>query len=344
MIRIIKKSFKYFVIVAGIAILLPTILYLVLQVPEVQTLLVRRITNHFSDELKSTISVGSIEFKFFNKLNLSDLIIKDKNNDTLIFSQEVNIVIKRIDIKNKTIKLGKVALIKPVIALITDSTGMMNLTWYLDLFKNPSDTLQKTKSIFTLDQIDLNNARFSMINKNSIRGLNKIDFNNLDLSGINGIIEDLRIENDTTSFKVYNLAFREKSGLTVNRMSCSISLAKQYILLGSAYLNLDSSILTIPRVVLAADSSGSFKNFAEDVKLDILIEKSLIYTSDLQYFLPVPPGLNESVWLSGRLIGTVSELRGRNINLSYRDYTSLDCDFDLSGLPRIENAFILYRS
>ena len=37
----------------------------------------------------------------------------------------------------------------------------------------------------------------------------------------------------------------------------------------------------------------------------------LINTSDLQYFIPFAEGMNESVWLSGKIAGTVSELRGR---------------------------------
>jgi hypothetical protein len=340
MVKNIKKSFKYFIIVAGITILFPTLLYLALQIPEVQTLLVKRITNHFSSTFKSTISIGSIEYRFFNKLSISDILLKDRNNDTLAYSQNVNVVIKRMDFKNKSFRFGRVTILNPVVAFITDSTGLMNLTWYLDLFKNPSDTTQKTKNKFTIDQIDLSGARFSMVNNTAIRGKTKMDLNNLNIFGINGIIEDLKIEKDTTSFNVYNFAFKERSGLSVNRMSCSVSLASQNILVRSAFLNLDSSILNITRLGLSSDSSGSFKNFAEEVKLDILVEKSLIYTSDLEYFLPIPGGLNESVRLSGKLFGTVSELRGRNIILSYRDYSSLDCDFDFSGLPRIENAFI----
>jgi hypothetical protein len=39
-------------------------------------------------------------------------------------------------------------------------------------------------------------------------------------------------------------------------------------------------------------------------------------------------------------MGTISELRGRDIKLSYRNSTSLDCDFDFSGLPKIENTFL----
>jgi hypothetical protein len=340
MVKNIKKSLKYFIIFIGVIIMLPTVFYLVLQISEVQTFLVKRITNHFSNQIKSTVSVGSIDFKFFNKLILNDILIKDKNNDTLMFSQKITTSIKRINIRNKSFRLGRVTMIKPVVKFITDSTGIMNLTWYLDMFKNPADSTKKSKSTFSIDQIDISDARFSLINHSGVRGKTKIDFNNLNLTGINGIIEDFRLQDDTTTFNIYNLGFKESCGFSVNRMSSSVLFAKQNILFKSAYLNCDSSNINIPRLSLQADSSASFKKFTEEVKIDILFEKSLINTSDLQYFIPFANLVNESVWISGRIFGTVSELRGRNIVLSYRDYTYLDCDFDFSGLPEIENAFM----
>lgn len=340
MFKNIKKSLKYFIIITGVIIMLPTILYLVLQISEVQTFLVKRITDHFSNEIKSTISVGRIEYKFFNKLSINDILIKDKNNDTLIYSQNATVGFRRIDLKNKSFRLGRVILIKPVVSFITDTSGMMNLTWYMDLLKNPADSAKKTKSIFVIDQIDISDARFSLINHSGLKAKTKIDFNNLNLTGINGIIEDIKIQNDTTAFKIYNLGFKESSGFLVKKMSSSVILAKQNFLLKSAFLNCDSSIINISKFEIYTDSSASFKRFTENVKLDILLEKSLINTSDLQYFIPFAEGINESVWLSGAVSGTVSELRGRNIELSYRDYTYLYCDFDFSGLPKIENAFI----
>jgi hypothetical protein len=340
MVKNIKKSLKYFIIFIGVIILLPTVFYFVLQISEVQTFLVKRVTDHFSNEIKSTISVGRIEFNFFNKLSINDILIKDKNNDTLIYSQKLIAGFKKIDFGKKSFRLGRVILFKPVIGLITDSTGMMNLTWYLGLLKNPADTIKNSNSKISIDQIDISGARFSLINKAGLRGKTKIDLNNLKLSSINGIIEDLKIENDSTSFNIYNLGFKESNGFSVKRMSSKVLLAKQNILLSSAYLNCDSSIINITKLNLSVDSSGSFRKFADDVKLDILLEKSLISSSDLQYFLPFAEGLNESVWLSGKLFGTLSELRGRNIELSYRDYTSLSCDFDFSGLQKIENAYM----
>jgi hypothetical protein len=340
MINKIKRSLKYFIIVFGVIIMLPTVLYLLLQISEVQTFMVKRITNHFSNEIKSTISIGSIEYKFFNKLSINDMIIKDKNNDTLLYSRKLQVSIRRMDFKNKSFRLGKVSLINPVIAFITDSTGLMNLTWYLDLIRNPADTGNHAGSRISVDQIDIINARFSLINKSGPIGKTRINFNNLNLSEINGIIEDLKVLNDTTTFNIYKLGFKESSGFTVKKMSSSVILARQNIFLNSAFISCDSSIFNIPRFGLTSDSANAFKNFTEKVKLDIQLDKSLINTTDLQYFIPFADSINESIWLSGKILGTISELRGRNIRLSYRKYTSLDCDFDFSGLPKIENAYL----
>jgi hypothetical protein len=340
MLKNIKKSIKYFIIVLGVFIMLPTVLYLLLQTSTVQTFLVKKITSHFSNQIKSTISIGSIEYRFFNKLSVNDILIKDRNNDTLIYSEKVILGIKRLDFKKNSFRLGRVSLLKPVISLVTDSSGMMNLSWYLNLLKNPSDTIRKTGSRFSIDQIDIDNARFSLINRTGQKSKTKMDFNNLNITGLNGIIEDLRILNDTTSFNIYNLGFKESSGFSVRKMSSTVTLARQNILLNSISINCDSSIINISRFGLAADSASSFKKFTEKVKLDMMLEKSLINTSDLQYFIPYADSLNESVWLSGKVFGTISELRGRNIKLKYRNYTSLDCDFDFSGLPRIENTFL----
>ena len=45
----------------------------------------------------------------------------------------------------------------------------MNLKWYLDKLKNQSDTIKKNKSDLSIDAIEINNARFSFINKNALR-------------------------------------------------------------------------------------------------------------------------------------------------------------------------------
>lgn len=340
MFKSIKKLFKYFIIALGIIIMFPTLIAITLQIPVVQTLMVRRITNHFSEQLRSTISVGKFEYRFFNKLTLSDILIKDKNNDTLVFVKKLSAGIKYIDLKNRSFTIGKIDLLNPVLGLITDSTGEMNLTWYLNLLSNSADTTSKSKGVIKINEIDISNARVSLVNKNNIKSNSPIDFNNLRLTSVNGIVEDLIIMDGATSFNLYHLGFMESSGFEVKMMNSEVILAKNSFSFNSTEINCDSSILNFAHIKVLADSAGSFKNFIEKVKLDIIIKKSLVSFSDLKYFVPSGETMNESFWLSGKLIGTIAELRGRDIELSYGDHTMLNCDFDVSGLPKIENSFI----
>ena len=126
----------------------------------------------------------------------------------------------------------------------------------------------------------------------------------------------------------------------MRRMNSNVILARNNIEFNSAFLNCDSSILNISHLGLHGDSSASFKNFINEIKLNLKLDKSLISFADLKYFVPSVREINESVWLSGEIIGTISELRGRNIKMSYGDQTFLDCDFNISGLPQIESSFI----
>jgi hypothetical protein len=340
MAKNIKKSFKFLIIIAGIIIVLPTLIYSLLRIPAVQTLLIHRMTSHLSEKVRATISVGKMEYLFFNKLNISDVLIKDKNNDTLIYVQKATITIRNIDVRNKSYSLGRITVSRPVLAFITDTTGEMNLMWYLDKLRNKNDTVNKPGSTIKIDRIEVSDARFSLINNKGAISKIPTDFNNLRLSGINGTLEDFLIQEDTTSFNIDDLAFREAEGFTVKRMNSKVTLARNDILFQSAQINCDSSILNVPHVQILGDSSTSFRNFIEDVRLEILLDKSLVSSSDLKYFVPFSKNIKETLWLSGRVSGNISELRGRNIKISYGSLTSLDCDFDISGLPDLENSFI----
>jgi len=340
MVKNIKKSLKYLIIITGVIIMVPTALYLLLQNTRIQTFLVNRVTRHLSSEIRSTITVGKLEFKFFNRLVINDLLIKDELNDTLLFSDKITIGIKRFDLRNGSFRLGRVTLLKPVVVFRTDSAGVMNISRYLDMAGKTGDSTIKRERNFFIDQIDISNARFSLINHSGQKGKSLMDFNNLNLSGINGIIEDLKVINDTTSFNIYNLGFKESSGFKVSRMSSTVMLAKQNIIMRSVNLNCDSSIINIPLFSLKSESPGSFKNFAEEVNLEIAADRSVISTSDLMYFVPLADGIYESLLFSGKVFGTISELRGRNIDITFREYTHLACDFDFSGLPVIDNTFM----
>ena len=338
----IKKILKLISIATASIAGLTIILYFALQTSGVQTFIVKRITNKISKEFKSTVQVGKVKFEFFDKLTLSDILIKDQHNDTLIFSETMITGISKLRIKEKSFKFGKVYLFKPVVALAKDSiTDNINLKWYLEQLKSPEK--EKKSVTITFDQIDLQDATFSLFDNKKSDIKDNINFNDLKLNNINATIELFKIENDTTSFNIRNLTLKEASGFSIEKLSSEMSITKGRIVFDDVKIICDSSVINMSYFELVgnpSDSSGTYSNFVENVRLRINLDNSLISSSDLMYFAPFAKQINEKIQLSGRISGTVAELRGRNIIASYMDNTQLSCDFDLSGLPNIKDAFI----
>jgi hypothetical protein len=341
--KIIKKTLKFMIIFIGILLLIPVMIAIALQIPAVQTAVANRIMGEISAELRSSITIGRIDYEFFNKLAIDDLLFKDRNNDTLLYTRKLTAGIKRSSIKNRNFRFGRVELENPVFALVTDTAGQMNLTWYLqELKKDKTDTISSGTNV-VISRIDLTGARFSLINKSKAseeEAKTAINFSDLHLAAINGVIEEFRLRNDTVSMNIFDLAFTEKSGFALMHLTSRFAHANGNIMLTGANIMTENTRMELERLTLTGDSVNGFSNFIEEVGLDLLMKSSSIHTSDLRYFAPVPDRLDDAVSFEGRVTGTVAELRGRNIRLQYASGTLLNCDFDFSGLPQIENTFI----
>jgi hypothetical protein len=340
MLKSIKKSIKYLIILIGIIILTPSFFYLIIRIPDVQTFVVKRITSHFSDQIKSTITLGKLEYNFFNRLLINDVLIKDIHNDTMLYASKVTLGLRRLDFRNKILAFGRANITSPDVAIITDSAGITNLNWYLDLFGKSPGQNKKSNSRITISQINIEDGKFHLRNYGRSESKTIIDFNDLRVAEINGTIENFRVQNDSTEFKIRDLQFKESNGLNLRQMNSSVLLASHDFFFNDLFLETDSSVIHASHLSLMADSADSFQRFVNEVRLDVNLQKSVIGSGDLRYFVPGLDGLSQLVGISGRVTGTVSELKGRDIRLTYGKISHLDCDFDFSGLPDIKNAFI----
>lgn len=340
MFKFIKKTISFLIVPGAVLVLVPLIIIILFRIPYIQTYFAKGITNYISGELGTTISLGDIEFSYFNKLLLNKVLIKDQNQDTLIYVPHITAGIRRFNLRKGIINLGRVSVEQPVVAVITDSSNVMNLTWYIEKITGKRDSSKSGNFTFKINRIDIEEGRFALMNfHNAPSGL-PIDFNNLHIKYINGFAENLTVSGDSTRMDLRDISFTESNGLVIKKIDSRLLVRNQNIVFSDLSLESDSSRISSDQIGIYPDSINSFRNFLQEVRLDIKISKSLVNSSDLKYFVPAVKGYNESFWVSGNVSGTVSEFKGRNIRLLYKDETSIDFDFDLSGLPDLKNTFI----
>ncbi|MFO7575453.1 MAG: translocation/assembly module TamB domain-containing protein [Bacteroidales bacterium] len=342
MVKSIKKRYKIIILLIAILMLIPAAGFFLIRLPAVQTFIVNRITSQIDDNLNTSISIGKVNFTFFNKLTMEDLLVLDNHSDTLLYAGEAKAGLRRIGISGKIIHLTRVSVRDPVFKIITDTTGVSNLNLYLSRIIKPVGERGPDKMIVRINHMEIYNGRFIIKNLNQSNEGEKggVDFSDLELSELNAIIEDFSVKDDTTSMSLYRASFREKTGFEVDRFSSQFWVTGNAMEFTNAEIYTAGSSLSGESIALFFDEPEAFSNFIEDVRMRLSLRSSILSPHDIAFFLPalnIDPG---PITVSGVISGTIAQLRGRNLYFEGGDLTSINFNFDFSGLPDIDNTYI----
>jgi hypothetical protein len=340
--KIIKKFVRVLLIAVAVLIIVPAVIMLLLQAPRVQTFTVNRITAILSGKTGADITIGKVSYSYFRKVMLEDLLVEDLSGDTLLAARKINLRIKNIKLSESLFSFGRTDLHDADFRMVTDTAGVMNLTRYIDAIRGDRvpDTTRKINIRFS--DIYLHNSAYLLSNRSDTSGTapGRVNFRNLILSEINAKVRDLSIIKDSVSMVIRDLSFTEAGGFRTESLDMNTSIANNMLSFRDINLTTDASLILADRIILTARDSASWKNFVNEVRFDMLFQNSLVATEDLAWFITPLRGVRESVTLSGKLNGTVAELNGRDIAIKYSTSTSLNFDFDISGLPSITDSYL----
>ncbi|UEG48615.1 translocation/assembly module TamB domain-containing protein [Ferruginibacter lapsinanis] len=148
-------------------ILLLVLLYIAIHLAPVQTWIVKKVANAFSEKLKTRVSVKHVDFAFFNKMEIRGVLVEDRQRDTLLYAGTAIVNITDwFFIKDKS-TLRYVGLDDAVVNMKrTDS--VWNYQFLIDYFSGPKkiDTTTKKGGIeFDVKILQLQNIRFNQIDK-----------------------------------------------------------------------------------------------------------------------------------------------------------------------------------
>ncbi|MBE0678864.1 MAG: hypothetical protein IH592_08875, partial [Bacteroidales bacterium] len=342
MAKIIKKIFKVLLIVTAVLIMVPSVLFLLLQAPRIQTFAVKQVTQAVSKKTGAKITMGRINYTMFRRIVLEDVLFEDQRGDTLLAVGRVDLRIRQIKPSEQQYRFGRVDLRRPDFRLIQDTSGVLNLTQYLNTLTGNNER-DSTRSIdIRFVDLDVHDGAFSLINQGDTLGTRQgtVNFSNMRLSGINGKMRDLKIIPDSVSMVIRGLAFSESGGFASRSLDMNVSVGQKGLFFREVELLTDSSAISAEKIFLMPRDSESWADFINSVRLDLHFNHSVIDASDLAYFVRPLEGMSERITVSGRVSGTVAEMKGRNISIDYSSSTRLRFDYDIIGLPSLTESYL----
>ncbi|WP_315822100.1 hypothetical protein [Paraflavitalea speifideaquila] len=120
--------------------------WMAVQTTPVQNWLVHQVTKRLSKDLHTTVEIKHVDFALFNKMVLQGTLVKDQQQDTLLYAGAVKVNITDWFFFKDRIELKYIGLQDAVIHLQRQDS-IWNYRFLADYFSGPKDTTTKKGSI-----------------------------------------------------------------------------------------------------------------------------------------------------------------------------------------------------
>lgn len=306
-----------------------------LQFSAVQTYLSQKIATYLSEELESEITLDHVYFKPFSSLELRNFQLKDRDGATLLATESLHadFVLTRIFNRQLIIEGIKLKNAEASLHIYKDSTNFSTLMTYF--FPEKVGTGKKRAKLkLDLEQIELENNRFSLVNHNFNHHNRGVDFSDLEITEISGVFKDIQLDSIIRA-DIQKFTLREKSGLYIQELSTKAAYANTWMEFETLYLATNRSVVQ-DYLKFEYESMRDFSDFIRKVCVNGNLVDSYVDSKDIEFFAPTMKYVVfETAVSSAEVSGTVSDIVVRNADFSTAKDTELKGSFTIKGLPNI---------
>ena len=312
-----------------------------LQFKPVQTFVAKKAANYLSKELKTTVRIGGLYVKPFKSVVLEDLLVLDLHKDTLAHFPKFLVDIDRFSLKERILDINTVQLNNGTFFLKDQKDGNSNLDFIIDYFDSPAPKKPSKKKKFEIlfGRIILNNLHFKYKNLKRNEKEEGVNFDDIDVTEMNGIFEGLNTKDHLIQTNIKNLTLKEKSGFYLKNLSAFTTVDSNAIELKNLMLVTAKTRLT-DYYQMKFKSFRDFKDFENKVRMKANFKNSHISSSDVAFFAPALKKMKLDVEVDGQITGLVNNLRAKKLSVKAGRATYVKGDFNLQGLPNWDETFL----
>lgn len=311
-----------------------------LQFPGLQTRIAQRTVNAFESHINGDIEIGRISIVFFNKIMAYDVSVTGAPGDTLAAFEKLSVTISPGELLRGHITVERILLESGCFNFIQEGPRYSNLNRIFGYLPKP-DSLKKPLRMpdMSVNEINLKNMRFVMRNLYKDTGDNipgKMNFRNLNVSGINARLNRIRIDNNTISCRIRDLSCREMSGYELRSLSGYFSLDSCSTAIRNLRLQDAWSDISADYLSFGYDSRKDLKDFVHRIVLGADFKDAVLDFRSLGYFAHGLQDNNTVLNITGEVTGPVCRLRTGDLMITSQDSTLIHIGADITGLPDID--------
>ncbi|MDN5212163.1 translocation/assembly module TamB domain-containing protein [Fulvivirgaceae bacterium BMA12] len=318
----------------------------IIQIPYVQTKIVHKTSKYLSEKTGFKSMISYVNIRWFDTILLEGVEILDTQDSLMIGVEEITVDFNLNSLLfSDAINLDEVNLQQAKVQLIRNSPdGYLNINLFIaNLNKLGSSEKGKgggKSKPFLVDNIQLQNSQFSLIEpkKDSIR--QGFDFRHFVLNNINAGIGQFKIVADTIEMDVRGLTTVEPvNNFVIKDLSTFFRICNRSMTFDRLNLITENSQIK-ESVIFNYESIKQLNDFNNNVRINAHLTGSTIFSKELAVFAPYMNRFEEFYKISGKFSGLISSLSIRDLELSFGNDSKIDGNLNIDGLPDFQESFI----
>jgi hypothetical protein len=310
--------------------------FILLQFSGIQNRVADFLTKELSDKLETRIEIGSVNYHFFNQLEIEGFYMEDRQKDTLFYAASMETGFSLSGLLKRKIIVSYLEFNNLYGNFKVDSTGISNADFVFNYFK-------KTDSIsfdLNINKLTLKNSRIEYT-KEGYRDLPANIFNPDKMSWreINSEIKIREISKDTVNARVQYFNALEKSGFTLTNVSLKLLGSPKGFYFPEFNIELPESKMNLGKLSVKLNSFSDLQQLSKKAIFSFPLQGAQITLSDFSSFIPEFRNIKDQINLNALITGRISSLRLQNLKLKYGKSFEMDANLDISGLPNLEESF-----
>ncbi|MFC5409815.1 translocation/assembly module TamB domain-containing protein [Larkinella bovis] len=345
---ILLKTLLYTVLVI---LLVAGIVMVSLQIPAVQTEVVRYAAKRVSEKLLFPVDIQRIAINFafpkvwVNSLTLEEVTIRNRDLKPMISvgRLEVSLELEQlINNADRDIHLDEVLLYQPDVILVKDAkTGNLNMDDFLERINEMTrDTTKPSVANqnipFTIGKATLIDGKFTYhdMRKPAMKG-RRFDYNHFVVNGLSANLKDFLLLGDTIAVDIKRMKGLEKQAdLLIHRLDTKFLYCAKEMRLDGLYAHINGSTVR-NQLVFSYDSFSAFNEFNDEVIMRANLRNAVVRAQDLAPFTSYFDQNFDVAQASGDYVGRIRDFKVHNADIRFGQNrrSRLVGDLAFKGLP-----------
>lgn len=340
LIKLLRKITGIFLL--SLLVLLTGCLIIV-QSPAFQTWAAKEVAQRISKSIGAKVEIRKVKIRFFDRAVIEGFYVEDLHKDTMLYVDKIEANFDDVYLNATHFDFDHVKLTDGQFNVRQFwNEDDLNIQFILDILdppRKPGDTTHSIPPELFFWKAELENIDFTYEYRDSIPdSVFGMDYDHLKFTDIHARIDRFLIINDSLSGEIRNMQCREASGFEVKEFKSDFIISYNTMEFANLKAKTPKSEM-VGKVRFDYTSYDDLTEFIDSVQIRSKIRSSRVNLEELSVFSEELRGFDLNVDVAGNLIGTVGNLRGRNMTIEFGQKTRMLGNFQFIGLPETDSMY-----